>query len=59
MKPPAKLAMKAFATMVRKKKDATPQEKEMGEMISHSYDIADKKFIEPIVDYVREERKLK
>ena len=59
MKLPAKLAMKAFATMVRKKKDATQQEKEMGEMISHSYDIADKKFIEPIVDYVREERKLK
>lgn len=55
MKLPFKLAMKAFASMVRKKKDATEQEKEMGEMISHSYDIADKKYIMPIVEYVRGE----
>ena len=53
MKLPSKLAMKAFAAMVRKKKNATEQEKKMGEMISHSYDISDKKFIMPIVEYVR------
>ena len=53
MKLPAKLAMKAFASMVRKKKDATEQEKIMGEMISHSYDIADRKFITPIATYVQ------
>ena len=53
MKLPMKLAMKAFASMVRKKKDATEQEKIMGEMLSKSYDIADKMYINPIVDYVR------
>ena len=55
MKLPSKLAMKAFASMIRKKKDATEQDKKMGEMISQSYDISDRKFILPIVDYVRGE----
>ena len=55
MKLPAKLAMKAFASMVRKKKDATEQEKKMGEMNSHSYVISDREYIMPIVQYVREE----
>lgn len=50
---PSRLGMKAFAAMVRKKKDATKQEKEMGEMISQSYDISDKKYIAPIVEYLR------
>ena len=54
MKLPSKLAMKAFAAIVGKKKDATEQEKDMGEMISHSYDISDRKFIMPIVSYLRE-----
>lgn len=53
MKLPYKLAMKAFASMIRKKKDADEKEKTMGEMISHSYDIADKKFIMPIVRYFK------
>ena len=53
MKLPSKLLMKAFAKMVRNKKHATQQEKDMGEMISHSYDISDKKFIEPIVEYIQ------
>ncbi len=53
MKLPSKLAMKAFAAMVRNKKDATEQEKTMGEMISHSYDISDRKYIMPIVEYMR------
>lgn len=51
MKLPSKLAMKAFAAVVRNKKDATEQEKTMGEMISHSYDISDRKYILPIVEY--------
>ena len=53
MKLPSKLALKAFASMIKKKKDATEQEKMMGEMISHSYDIADRKFITPIATYVQ------
>lgn len=54
MKLPSKLAMKAFASMVRNKKNPTQQEKQMGEMISHSYDIADEKYIEPIVAFIME-----
>ncbi|MBO5485878.1 MAG: flavodoxin [Eubacterium sp.] len=53
MKLPSKLAMKAFAAVVRNKKDATEQEKTMGEMISHSYDISDRKYILPIVEYFK------
>ena len=53
MKLASKLGMKAFAAMMRNKKDATDDEKVMGEMISHSYDIADKKYILPIVEYLR------
>lgn len=52
MKLSSRLAMKAFATMVRNKKNPTEMEKEMGEMISHSYDISDRKFILPIVAYI-------
>lgn len=54
MKLSSKLAMKAFASIINKKKDATEQEKKMGEMISHSYDISDKKYIVPIVEYLQQ-----
>ncbi len=53
MKLPSRLLIKAFVSMIRNKKNATEQEKEMGEMLAHSYDIADRKFIEPIVGYIR------
>lgn len=52
MKMPSKLAMKAFAATMRKKKNPTEDEKIMAEMISHSYDISDEKYIEPIVEYI-------
>ena len=39
--------------MMKKKKDATQMEKDMAEMICHSYDISDRKFIEPIVEYIQ------
>lgn len=52
MKTTSKLAMKAFASMLGKKKDASDKEKTMAEMISHSYDISDEKYIEPIVEYL-------
>lgn len=51
---PSKLAMKAFASAMRKKKNQTEDEKVMAEMISHSYDIFDIKYIEPIVEYLSE-----
>lgn len=52
MKLPSKMAMKAFLSVLKNKKDATEAEKEMASWINHSYDISDKKYIEPIVEYI-------
>ena len=52
MKAPSRLAMKAFAATLKKKKNASQKEKDMAEMISHSYDISDEKYIDPIVKYL-------
>lgn len=52
MKTGSKLMMKMFTSMLKKKKDATPSEKDMAARIDHSYDISDKKYIEPIVELV-------
>ncbi len=49
---PSKLAMKAFAAMLSKKKDMSPNEVKMAEMMSKSYDISDRKYVEPIVEYL-------
>lgn len=53
MRMPSKLMMKAFASMIRKKKDATESDKKMAEMLAHSYDISDEKYAEPIIEYIR------
>lgn len=45
----SKLMMKMFQKMVNAKKDKTEADIEMMKMISHSYDISDKKYIEPII----------
>ncbi len=45
-----KILMKMFTAMLKKDKDAS--KREMGEIISHSYDISDKKYIEPIIEYI-------
>ena len=45
----SKFMMKMFTTMLANKKDASEAEKNMAQMISHSYDISDKKYIEPIL----------
>lgn len=52
MKLPSKLAMKAFASALSRKKNADSKEKAMAEMISHSYDISDEKYIVPIIQYM-------
>ena len=44
--------MKAFAAMLSKKKDMSPNEVKMAEMMSKSYDISDRKYVEPIVKYL-------
>ncbi len=46
----SKLMMKMFQKIVGAKKDKTVADIEMLKMISHSYDISDKKYIEPIIE---------
>ncbi|MBE5844395.1 MAG: flavodoxin [Butyrivibrio sp.] len=48
----SKLAMKAFAGSLKKSKD--PKQRGMGEMVDHSYDESDIKFIEPIIAFLQE-----
>ena len=50
MKLLSKLALKMFANVLKKSKDA--KQREQGEVIGHSYDISDVKFIEPIVGFL-------
>ena len=45
----SKLMMRMFRKMVGAKKDKTEADIEMLKMVSHSYDISHKKYIEPIV----------
>ena len=49
----SKLAMKALLSIMNHKKNPTEKDKAMAELISHSYDISDKKYIAPIVSYMR------
>jgi len=49
MSAPSKFMMKAFVKTLGAKKHKTEAEKEMVKMISASYDISDKKYIEPIL----------
>ena len=49
------MAMKMFVSSQKRKKNQTEDEKKMVEMISSSYDISDKKFIAPIVEYFESE----
>ena len=52
MKVPSKLALKMFVGALKKSKD--PKQREQGEFIDHSYDISDIKFIEPIINFIKE-----
>ena len=54
MSAPSKLAMKMFIKALKAKKDKTETEQEMIKMISSSYDISDKKYIEPILECLKE-----
>ncbi|MBE6015659.1 MAG: flavodoxin [Lachnospiraceae bacterium] len=51
---PSRMAMKMFASSLKKKKDATEQDREMAEMIASSYDVSDVKYIEPIARFLAE-----
>lgn len=52
MKLPSKMAMKSLASSLSKKKDASQKDKDMADMISHSYDISDEKYIDRIIQYL-------
>lgn len=49
MSAPTKLMMKMFVKMIKAKKDKSAIEEEMARVMSSSYDIADKKYTEPIL----------
>ena len=51
MKMPYRMAMKMFVSGLKKKKDAGEKERMMAEMLSSSYDVSDRKYIDPIVEY--------
>ncbi|MCI9080252.1 MAG: flavodoxin [Lachnospiraceae bacterium] len=53
MSAPSKLMMKMFVKMLKAKKDKTEEEQVMVKMISSSYDISDKKYIEPVLQYLQ------
>ncbi len=53
MSTPSKLMMKMFVKTLKAKKDKTREEEIMVKMISSSYDISDKKYIEPILQYLK------
>lgn len=53
MSAPSRLMMKMFIKTLQSKKDKTEAERVMVKMISSSYDIADKKYIEPILQCLK------
>lgn len=53
MSAPSRLMMKMFIKTLKSKKDKTEAEQEMIKMISASYDISDKKYIEPILECLK------
>ena len=46
----SRLMMKAYANSLKKSKNE--KTREMGNLVDHSFDMSDKKFIEPVVEYV-------
>lgn len=54
MSPPSKLMMKIFIKTLRAKKNQTDSEQEMVKTLSSSYDISDRKYIQPILRCLEE-----
>lgn len=52
-----RLMMKAFLAGLRAKKDRTPQEETMAAMLGSSYDISDRRYIEPVLAFLSETQK--
>lgn len=49
-----RLMMKIFAAVMKNKKDKTDADKEFDQVISNSYDISSKAYIEPLVSFLKE-----
>lgn len=49
----SRLMMRMFVKMIKAKKDKSATEEEMARVMSSSYDISDKKYIEPILKCLR------
>ena len=52
MPAPSRLMMKIFVRTLKAKKNKTEMDREMIKMLSDSYDISDRKYIEPILDII-------
>lgn len=46
--------MKLFVSIINKKKEKTPEEEKMVQMLCHSYDISDRSHMAPVLETVRE-----
>ncbi len=49
----SRIMMKMFSAMVNRKKEKTPEEEQMAQMVSRSYDVSDRKRIKPVLEYIR------
>lgn len=52
MPAPSRLTMKIFVQTLKAKKNKTEMDREMIKMLSDSYDISDRKYIEPILEAI-------
>lgn len=53
MRPASRAAMRLFARAIQGKRNKTPEEEEMARAISSSYDLSDRRHIEPILACLR------
>lgn len=51
---PSRAMMKLFVRSVAARKDKKPHEEEAARMMAHSYDLSDRKYIEPILALLRD-----
>lgn len=52
MNMPSRLAMKAFAAMLKKNKNADEEAKQTAQMLENSFDLSDEKYLDPLIEYL-------
>ena len=57
MSAPSRMAMKMFIKALKAQKNKTEKDEIMIKIISSSYDISDKKYIEPILECIKSNQK--